>query len=315
MDNEAIEFAYKYPFSEEAKALIESLGINRINPEHLKLGTIEVENALNGQNPEYTKTSYNEIKSAYVISYVYARMIASSLGMYAVKKLAAFEAERSYAAMMEESEENIMHLSEELGVHISKGTYTGHTYFEMPFYEYIEISKRDDSISLVHQMLSNGKVILDKPALAKSLRIRIMDKMLENMPIPQKSIPKEVVNASKSISKIALETVANQPVASVQSGRYAWIERLLNTPLPDFRHRIVNIVLAPYLVNVKRLSEEQAAEIISKYIERCKELNPNTNITESYIKYQCSYSKKRGLKPLSLKRAKELLGDMFGDTK
>ncbi|MEM0094482.1 MAG: DNA primase noncatalytic subunit PriX [Candidatus Micrarchaeaceae archaeon] len=314
IENDAIEFAYRYPFSEEAKKLVESLGISKIDPEHLKLGAIEVENALKGENLKYTRTSYNEIKSAYVIGYAYARMIASALGLYAVKKLAASEAERSYTAIIEDTEENILHLSEELGVQISESGYK-HASFKMPFYEYINISKYDDSLSLVHQMLLGGQVIFDRYTAAKLLRVRIRQKLLENMPIPQKNIPKEVVSASKTISRAAIEAaIGPMPTPSAPSGRYAWIERLLNTPLPDFRHRIVNIVLAPYLVNVKGLSEEQAADVISKYIERCKELNPNTNITESYIRYQCSYSKKRGLRPLSFKRAKELLGEMFGDS-
>jgi len=53
---------------------------------------------------------------------------------------------------------------------------------------------------------------------------------------------------------------------------------------------------------------EQATKIINDYIEKCKELDPNTKITERYIEYQCNYAKKRGLKPLSIERAKELLG-------
>ena len=45
--------------------------------------------------------------------------------------------------------------------------------------------------------------------------------------------------------------------------------------------------------------------------EKCKIIDPNTKITDSYIRYQCGYAKKRGLKPLSFKRAKELLGDFL----
>jgi len=74
------------------------------------------------------------------------------------------------------------------------------------------------------------------------------------------------------------------------------------------RHRTVNLILAPYLVNTKQLEVEQAARIISDYIERCKQIDPNTKINERYIEYQCSYAKRRGLRPLSHERAKELLG-------
>ena len=58
---------------------------------------------------------------------------------------------------------------------------------------------------------------------------------------------------------------------------------------------------------------EQAVKIINEYIEKCKEIDPSTKINESYIRYQCSYAKRRGLKPLSLDRAKELLGNTIID--
>jgi hypothetical protein len=73
----------------------------------------------------------------------------------------------------------------------------------------------------------------------------------------------------------------------------------------------VNLILAPYLVNSKGLEVEQASRIIVDYIERCKQIDPSTKINERYIEYQCNYAKKRGLRPLSLDRARELLGDQI----
>ena len=87
-----------------------------------------------------------------------------------------------------------------------------------------------------------------------------------------------------------------------------WVEKLLATPIADIRHRTVNLILAPYLVNTKGMSVDQATKIICEYIERCKLLDPATRVNERYVRYQCDYAKKRGLKVLSLDRAKELLG-------
>ena len=74
------------------------------------------------------------------------------------------------------------------------------------------------------------------------------------------------------------------------------------------RHRVVNLILAPYLINVRGMSEEGAFKTISAYIERCRAVDPNTKVNDSYIKYQCAYAKKKGLRPLSLVHARELLG-------
>lgn len=92
------------------------------------------------------------------------------------------------------------------------------------------------------------------------------------------------------------------------AGNIMWIDRLLATPIPDARHRTVNLILAPYLVNIKGLPVEKAIETISNYIALCKTINPDTKITDRYIKYQCEYAKAHGLKPLSLARAKTELG-------
>ena len=91
---------------------------------------------------------------------------------------------------------------------------------------------------------------------------------------------------------------------------FRWIERLLQTPIPDVRHRTVNLILAPYLVNVRNMSPEEAFKVINDYIERCKKVNPDTKIGEQYIRYQCNYAKKRGMRPLALQKAKELLGGL-----
>ncbi len=51
--------------------------------------------------------------------------------------------------------------------------------------------------------------------------------------------------------------------------------------------------------------------MISNYIDRCKELNPDTKVSEPYIRYQVKYAKEKGMKPLSLVKAKELLSDLI----
>ena len=83
------------------------------------------------------------------------------------------------------------------------------------------------------------------------------------------------------------------------------------TPIADVRHRTVNLILAPYLMNVKQKNEDEAVALIMEYISRCKEIEPNTNVNSTYVRYQCRYAKSKGLKPLSLTNARELLGDVL----
>ena len=69
-------------------------------------------------------------------------------------------------------------------------------------------------------------------------------------------------------------------------------------------------MLAPYLVNVKKLEVEKAVEVIHAYIEKCKAMNAATDINDSYIRYQCNYAKNKGLKVMALRRAREIFGDV-----
>jgi hypothetical protein len=48
-----------------------------------------------------------------------------------------------------------------------------------------------------------------------------------------------------------------------------WIESLLSTPLDDYRKTIVNLVLAPYLINIRRLQRDESYTIIKSWLELC----------------------------------------------
>jgi hypothetical protein len=51
-----------------------------------------------------------------------------------------------------------------------------------------------------------------------------------------------------------------------------WIEKLLKTPIPDHRKYCIWRILAPYLINVKHLSFDEAFDIIDKWLDRCNNL-------------------------------------------
>ena len=48
-----------------------------------------------------------------------------------------------------------------------------------------------------------------------------------------------------------------------------WIEKLLNTPISDFRKNATNLILAPYLVNSKKLSYQQSFDILTDWLQKC----------------------------------------------
>ena len=68
-----------------------------------------------------------------------------------------------------------------------------------------------------------------------------------------------------------------------------WIEKLLNTPISDFRKNATNLILAPYLVNIKKLSYQQSFDILTDWLQKCNsfkklDFNPNYMVNHA-LKY------------------------------
>jgi hypothetical protein len=47
-----------------------------------------------------------------------------------------------------------------------------------------------------------------------------------------------------------------------------WIEKLLYTPIEDYRKTAVSLILAPYLINIKKVSYDGALNIINSWLSK-----------------------------------------------
>ncbi|MEM3768945.1 MAG: DNA primase noncatalytic subunit PriX [Nitrososphaerales archaeon] len=102
-----------------------------------------------------------------------------------------------------------------------------------------------------------------------------------------------------------------RPLSSKSLKRYEWIENLLNKPIDDGRHRILWLIIAPYLVNVKGLSIEKAERVALEYLERCNKVKKIEGNLRGLARYYVKYAKGQGLKPLSIKTLKEKYPELF----
>ena len=78
-----------------------------------------------------------------------------------------------------------------------------------------------------------------------------------------------------------------------------WIEKLIDTPIEDGRKYALWKILCPYLVNIKKLEDEETVEILKIWLEQCNKLrklsfNPDREI-KSKLRYVKCY------KPISIK--------------
>ena len=83
-----------------------------------------------------------------------------------------------------------------------------------------------------------------------------------------------------------------------------WIEKLLEIPIEDYRKNAVNMILAPYLINIKRLTIKDAFAVINTWLDKCSSLRQlDSNITY-IVNYALKRSQSTGHKPLRLENLK-----------
>jgi hypothetical protein len=83
-----------------------------------------------------------------------------------------------------------------------------------------------------------------------------------------------------------------------------WIEKLLQTPIDDYRKFALWRILIPYLINIRQLSDNEANKTIYRWLDICRTLrrldfNPNY-----MIRHNISSVRRGGYLPISLEKLK-----------
>jgi hypothetical protein len=79
-----------------------------------------------------------------------------------------------------------------------------------------------------------------------------------------------------------------------------WIEKLLQTPIDNYRKNAVSLILAPYLINIKKVPYDAALNIINSWLSKCGELRQLDQNFDYTVRYALKYSAKNGQRPLKL---------------
>lgn len=70
-----------------------------------------------------------------------------------------------------------------------------------------------------------------------------------------------------------------------QTSKIDWIESLYRKPLNDFRRFCIWRVFAPYFINIRRLPQSEASDLIKNWLDRCSVLGRLNFNAERNIKY------------------------------
>jgi hypothetical protein len=88
---------------------------------------------------------------------------------------------------------------------------------------------------------------------------------------------------------------------------YLYVEDLLAHPVSDGRHRLTWLVLAPYLVNVKKMDDGQAIEKIRAFVAAAGE----TSALRRFIEYNVRRARRNGLLPPTFSTLKTEHPDIY----
>jgi len=82
---------------------------------------------------------------------------------------------------------------------------------------------------------------------------------------------------------------------------HAWIEDLLHIPIEDFRKLVIDLILSPYLINVRKLSYQESYIIIRNWLDRCNDLKilDNDRNFEYRINYALKNATNKQIRPMS----------------
>jgi hypothetical protein len=93
----------------------------------------------------------------------------------------------------------------------------------------------------------------------------------------------EKKNRSKAIPQVAL---------------ISWIERLLQTPVADYRRYCVWRILAPYEINIRKVSDEVAYSIIVTWLQKCNSIRKLIFSPRYILKQNIRNAKRIGYYPI-----------------
>jgi hypothetical protein len=85
----------------------------------------------------------------------------------------------------------------------------------------------------------------------------------------------------EKIDNSVAERKRSSPNTKITSTKRLWIETLLDTSIEDYRKYAIRRIIAPYLINIRKLAYDDAFSITKNWLNNCNKIRPldfNTNI-------------------------------------
>ena len=146
-------------------------------------------------------------------------------------------------------------------------------------------------------------------------QIRMTDNMLNDFfgDCAQAAIAEGVRNLKRAqfprqLTGVRESVIQYVPAPRPRTGKgYLYVEDLLKHPVSDGRHRLVWMVLAPYLVNVKKVEDEEAIDKIRAFVAAAGE----TSAMKRFVEYNVRRARRNGLLPPTFATLKSEHPDIY----
>jgi len=241
-------------------------------------------------------------------SFFTAALVASQDSSLA-SKFSKREAERARQLFAKEvPPDKATVMSECFGLRVEqKGNAEDRPEYTFPFEGFLSLVSR-------FEMNKSPKWKLSRQALQGGT-VYLSENMLNDMfgDCAQAAIAEGVRNLRKTPFPRQLQATKNHviqyvPPQKVKSGKgYLYVEELLKHPVSDGRHRLIWLVLAPYLVNVKKMEDEEAIEKIRSFVAVAGE----TSNLRRFAEYNVRRARRNGLLPPTFSTLKTEHPDIY----
>ncbi len=295
----------RYPYVHYSRRFFDSIPIEESFSSREVLGQAEMRlmSALGRAHYEPHITELVEFSSFFVSAFV------ASQDSFLAGRFAKREAEKSRGLYeREDPRDKATVIRECFGIGIQYGGGGDSRYsYSAGVGEYLTLVSRYELAKaqrwkLVRQALSGGRVYFTDNVLndlfGDSAQRAISDgvKNLRRAPFP------------KQLVELRSRVLTYVPAPRIRTGRsYGYIDELLKHPITDGRHRLVWLVLAPFLVNVRKLEEEEAIEKIKAYVSTAGEMKA----MKRFVEYNVKRAKRNGLMPPTMTKLRLEHPDLF----
>jgi Primase X len=113
----------------------------------------------------------------------------------------------------------------------------------------------------------------------------------------------------RQLQEVKANVIQYVPVPKPRGGKgYLYVEDLLKHPVSDGRHRLVWLVLAPYMVNVKKVDDLEAIDRIRAFVAAGGE----SSAMRRFVEYNVRRARRNGLLPPTFATLKAEHPDIYG---